>query len=431
MRKPWKYGINALIGLIAGFVLYQFIVFEGYTYLTAIHGISGLEESAIGITGFKFIGFIVLILTYVFFNTGRMNKVNFNRISIYLILSVIGALVAALEFMFLSGRTVTYLAPDLEQYVQNNSFLFTNLAFIFIIAVILVFLGVFWILVNRKVRYINFLTKEVKEIKNKGFGKTIEVRGRDELAELCGSINDMSVELGRKIDNERKIEENKNELITNVSHDLRTPLTSIMGYVDLIKNMSHEDGERFREYVDIIDKKSKSLNKLINELFEYTKLNSHDIKLNYSEVDLGSLLEQLAGEYMVMFKRQTLELQCNIPSEDIVIQADVGKIVRAIENLFINAGKYSIRNTTVSLNLQRQDGYAVISLANKTESISDSEINNLFERFYKADKSRKKSDSTGLGLSIVKRIVELHGGRAEAALNNGIIEFKVKLPINN
>lgn len=290
-------------------------------------------------------------------------------------------------------------------------------------------IGVFTAFVNRKVKYIKYLTEEVKVIKDEGFGKTIEVRGEDELAELCYSINEMSMELRKKIDNEKKIEQNKNELITNVSHDLRTPLTSIIGYVDLVKKNGFQDEDKFNEYMEIIDERAKSLNKLINELFEYTKLNSHDLKLNYSSVELGSLIEQIIGEYAVIFKREGLDLISEIGNKDIFTELDIEKMVRVLENLLTNARKYSVKNSTVKVKLYEENKEAIISVENETENISENDLGNLFERFYKADKARKESDSTGLGLSIVKKIVELHEGKVEVALNNKIITFKVVLPL--
>ena len=306
-----------------------------------------------------------------------------------------------------------------------------NMIYIVVLLGIAVFLLVFTLFVNKKVKYIKFLSSEVKVIKDEDFGKTIEVRGQDELAELCSSINNMSLELREKIDNEKKIEQNKNELITNVSHDLRTPLTSILGYVDLLKQNGFEDKEKFVEYISIIDERSKSLNTLINELFEYTKLNSHDIKLNYSTVEICSLVEQLSGEYSLIFKKEGLELISEIPEEDIFVDIDIQMIVRALENLLINAKKYSVRNSQVLVKLLQESNDIVISVENKVENISQDDLDNLFERFYKVDKARKTGDSTGLGLSIVKRVVELHKGLVKAELINGVIKFKIILLVQN
>ena len=416
-----------------GILFATMIMVEGYVILASREMANGLvyEIAAKDLSIFKIIAVLVFMVTIILFNTRKIKSMNLNKIGIYLILSVIGALIAAIEFIALGMTCVVKFMPDVTSYVTENYLLAMNMIYIVVLLGIAVFLLVFTLFVNKKVKYIKFLSSEVKVIKDEDFGKTIEVRGQDELAELCSSINNMSLELREKIDNEKKIEQNKNELITNVSHDLRTPLTSILGYVDLLKQNGFEDKEKFVEYISIIDERSKSLNTLINELFEYTKLNSHDIKLNYSTVEIGSLVEQLSGEYSLIFKKEGLELISEIPEEDIFVDIDIQMIVRALENLLINAKKYSVRNSQVLVKLLQESNDIVISVENKVENISQDDLDNLFERFYKVDKARKTGDSTGLGLSIVKRVVELHKGLVKAELINGVIKFKIILLVQN
>ena len=426
-------GINLILGVLMGILFATMIMVEGYVILSSREMANGLvyEIAAKDLSIFKIIAVLVFMVTIILFNTRKIKSMNLNKIGIYLILSVIGALIAAIEFIALGMTCVVKFMPDVTSYVTENYLLAMNMIYIVVLLGIAVFLLVFTLFVNKKVKYIKFLSSEVKVIKDEDFGKTIEVRGQDELAVLCSSINNMSLELREKIDNEKKIEQNKNELITNVSHDLRTPLTSILGYVDLLKQNGFEDKEKFVEYISIIDERSKSLNTLINELFEYTKLNSHDIKLNYSTVEICSLVEQLSGEYSLIFKKEGLELISEIPEEDIFVDIDIQMIVRALENLLINAKKYSVRNSQVLVKLLQESNDIVISVENKVENISQDDLDNLFERFYKVDKARKTGDSTGLGLSIVKRVVELHKGLVKAELINGVIKFKIILLVQN
>lgn len=426
-------GINLILGVLMGILFATMIMVEGYVILASREMANGLvyEIAAKDLSIFKIIAVLVFMVTIILFNTRKIKSMNLNKIGIYLILSVIGALIAAIEFIALGMTCVVKFMPDVTSYVTENYLLAMNMIYIVVLLGIAVFLLVFTLFVNKKVKYIKFLSSEVKVIKDEDFGKTIEVRGQDELAELCSSINNMSLELREKIDNEKKIEQNKNELITNVSHDLRTPLTSILGYVDLLKQNGFEDKEKFVEYISIIDERSKSLNTLINEFFEYTKLNSHDIKLNYSTVEICSLVEQLSGEYSLIFKKEGLELISEIPEEDIFVDIDIQMIVRALENLLINAKKYSVRNSQVLVKLLQESNDIVISVENKVENISQDDLDNLFERFYKVDKARKTGDSTGLGLSIVKRVVELHKGLVKAELINGVIKFKIILLVQN
>lgn len=431
MIKPKKIRINIILGILVGFLLSEIIIGEGYAILVARQ-----QNGSINLSMFykeeaflKVLAFCVFIATIVIFNTDKFKKINFNKLSIYLILTTLVAIVMGVQIVMGIVIIVAKVSPNIFQYISNNYFISVNSAYLALILGIGTFLFVFLVLVNRKVKYIKFLTREVKRIKDNGFGKTIEVRGNDELSELCQSINSMSLELGEKIKNEKLIEKNKSELITNVSHDLRTPLTSIIGYVDLLKRNEFENKEKFHEYIEVIDERTKSLNRLINELFEYTKLTSHDIKLNYSKVEVGALVNQLVGEYIPILNKASLELYKDITNKDIFINADIEKLVRVLENLLTNAKKYSVKNSTIRVKVYEENDYAVISISNKTENISEDELDNIFQRFYKIDKARKEQDSTGLGLSIVKRIVELHNGIIKANLEHNIIEFKVMLPL--
>lgn len=423
--------MNLILGVLVGFLLSQIIIGEGYAILVANQqsGNIDLGLPVEGVNFFKVLALVVFLATIIIFNTKKFRNINFNKISLYLILTIIVSIIAGVEIVIITISIIFKVCPNLIEYIANNYFIAINSGYMLFFLGVGTFLFVFLVLVNKKVKYIKFLTREVKVIKYNGFGKTIEIKGKDELAELCESINNMSLELREKIDNEKVIEKNKNELITNVSHDLRTPLTSIIGYVDLLKKNGFKDKKKFDSYIGVIDERTKSLNKLINELFEFTKLNSHDIKLNYSNVEIGSLIEQLVGEYIPIFNKEGLEIYKDIVDKDIFINVDIEKIVRVLENLLTNAKKYSIKNTKVLVRMLEENDYVVISVANRAENISRGDLYNIFERFYKVDKSRKEQDSTGLGLSIVKRIVELHNGDIKIDLKDDIIEFNVMLPL--
>ncbi|WP_304406590.1 cell wall metabolism sensor histidine kinase WalK, partial [uncultured Clostridium sp.] len=186
--------------------------------------------------------------------------------------------------------------------------------------------------------------------------------------------------------------------------------------------------EKFDEYIWIIDEKAKGLNKLINELFEYTKLSNYDVKLNYNNINLCELVDQIFGEYILIFKEANLSLEKYLPKEDVFINVDIEKMVRVLENLLINAKKYSVKNTKVSLRLFEENNNVIISVTNKSENISNEDLENIFERFYKIDKARSDLESSGLGLNIVKRIVELHNGLVKVELNDDFITFSIILP---
>ncbi|MDU5108550.1 ATP-binding protein [Clostridium sp.] len=423
-----KIKYNLILGVLIGFVLAQLVIFEGYAILS-------LKENGVGIISinlqnqdivyFKILAIILFLATIVIFNTKRFRKINFDKISIYLILVVLISIITAIEGTILLSTIVIRIFPNIMNYLGVNDFFSINMAYLFFFIVIAIFLITYVLLVNRKVKYIKFLTNEVKIIKEEGFGKTIKVKGDDELAELCMSINDMSLELGEKIENEKKIEKNKNELITNISHDLKTPLTSIVGYLELLNNKEVDENIR-DEYISIVYNKSLRLKSLVNELFEYTKLASNDIKLEKNIVNIAMLLNQAVGESIIRFSEKNMEVILDNPYNEVLCSIDAVNILRVFENLINNAEKYSDPYSKFKVSLKTIDKKILISFINECENIEEEDLERLFERFYREDKSRNK-DGTGLGLAIVKRIIDLHEGNITAEKIGKDIKFDIIL----
>lgn len=358
-----------------------------------------------------------------------MKKKIVSKISVQLIFAVAISFIVSLLWAILVSQYVY------SYYLLNQSEFSTgryNIVNLTLLAVeISIFVLVFLILINRKIKYIKYSSLMVKDIANGNLGATLEIKGSDELAELCMSINSMSKELKKKFDNERQMEEVKNELITNVSHDLRTPLTSIVGYVDLLRKKEYKSKEQFDEYIDTIYNKSKGLQMLINELFEYTKLATPGIKVNKNNIDLSGLLRQLIGEYIPIFNREGITFKIDIPEQDIIVSIDIEKMVRVLDNILINAKKYSVKPSDILVKLHNRNNKAVVSVSNRADEIPIENLNMLFEKFYRVDTSRTNNDGTGLGLAIAKRIVELHDGKIWAEYKAGIITFFVELDVQD
>uniref|UniRef100_UPI00389AD06B sensor histidine kinase n=1 Tax=Bacillus mycoides TaxID=1405 RepID=UPI00389AD06B len=305
-----------------------------------------------------------------------------------------------------------------------------NLALLFLFAfAIFNFIIIFLILVRKKIVYLKLISDNVNDIANGKLGLTIGIKGKDELTQLAQNINYMSKELENTFEQERRLERTKNELITNVSHDLRTPLTSIIGYIDLLKRGQYNSKTQLQEYLETTYSKSQRLKYLIDELFEYTRLSGIDAKLNFNEVDLSGLLEQIVGEYIPIFEKESLIVQKSIMEETIPIFMDVEKMVRVYENLFMNAIKYSMKPSELSVCLELIGNKAILKVSNKVEKPPVSDPNKLFERFFRGDKARKNDKGNGLGLAISKRIVELHHGNIHAEYKEGWISFIVEHPI--
>lgn len=430
MIKIKKPSNNLVLGIIVAYILSLAIIGEGswIIYLFVADKVA-INEGLI-----RIVSIIVAILVFVFI-IRKFKKLKSDKLNLYFISSIIVSLFITIQVftigVYLMGTFVRQFdIARLTKFWETSlgTFILGNFILLSLIGLIGVFLISFIFFINRKVKYIKYITREVKKIEAEGFGKTIDVKGNDELSELSQSINRMSSKLKEQIEKERLIERNKNELITNVSHDLRTPLTSINGYVDLLKENEFKDKKKFDEYIAVVDRRSKGLTTLVNELFEYTTLNSSDIKLNFDYVDIVTLVSHIANEYSVIFERSGLKLERNIINKEIFMELDVDKMVRVFQNLLSNANKYSLENSTVTLSLKEEESSIIISISNSTVEITEEDVPNIFSRFYKADKSRSEQDSSGLGLSIAKRIVELHGGSISANLSNNLITFKINVP---
>ena len=306
-----------------------------------------------------------------------------------------------------------------------------NIGFIIFIIASCLFFMVFFALTKCKTDYICMITKKIKEIEENGFGNTVEVIGEDELAELCRSINHMSKELYDKEIKEKDIERRKNELITNISHDLRSPLASVIGYVGLLKQERVTE-EQYKEYINVIERRLYGLNAMANELFELVKLDSPGSGLNYEETDICVLLKHMASEYTILFSQRGLYLKTGILEEKCIVNADVAQFARAVQNLLDNAGKYTadgIVNINTYIESTCRGKVIFISVSNKVKDVAKIKLDSLFERFYKGDTARGDIESSGLGLAITKKIIELHGGRISADINGENIYFIVEMPV--
>ncbi|MED0906364.1 sensor histidine kinase [Bacillus nitratireducens] len=347
-----------------------------------------------------------------------------------IIIKLLGAV--AVSFFISFGFTILnfLFITTIERNYHIFSMFEFNFVMLFLFAfAIFTFIVIFLILVRKKIVYLKRISDNVNDIANGKLGLTIEIKGKDELTQLAQNINYMSKELEDTFEQERRLERTKNELITNVSHDLRTPLTSIIGYIDLLKRGQYDSETQLQEYLETTYLKSKRLKYLIDELFEYTRLSGIDAKLNFNEVDLSGLLEQIVGEYIPIFEKESLIVQKSITEETIPIFMDVEKMVRVYENLFMNAIKYSMKPSELSVCLELIGNKAILKVSNKVEKPPVSDPNKLFERFFRGDKARKNDQGNGLGLAISKRIVELHHGNIHAEYKEGWISFIVEHPI--
>lgn len=302
--------------------------------------------------------------------------------------------------------------------------------FTLVIMAIMLFLLYLLLLQMRQFRYFRDVSRSVRYIADGNFNYQVPVRQKNELGDLASYINYLVHKLQISLDEERLAEQTKSDLITNVSHDLRTPLTSIIGYLGLIEQDRCRDEVELRQYVHIAYEKSKRLNVLINDLFDYTKMRYETSPQRIHTFNLTELLGQLLVQYRVPLEQAGLTGALHAPSGKLPITGDSDKIVRVFENLLANAIHYGKDGGKVDLHASAEEGEAVVEVVNYGEMIPSVDLPHLFDRFYRVDKARGLgSGGSGLGLAIAKSIVEQHGGKIAAASDPFLTSFQVRLPL--
>ena len=250
-----------------------------------------------------------------------------------------------------------------------------------------------------------------------------------EFREFCGSLNNISAGMQNAVDEKMKSERMRTELITNVSHDIKTPLTSIINYVDLIKKEQPED-EKIKEYVAVLDRQSSRLKKLIEDLVEASKASSGSLKVELSECDAGVLLSQTVGEFDERLKKAELTPVLTVPDMPVKIMADGRHLWRVLENLTGNVCKYSLPGTRVYMDLTVRNGKAVITFKNISKYPLNISGDELMERFVRGDTSRN-TEGSGLGLSIARSLTELQGGDMKIDIDGDLFKATLKFDLIN
>lgn len=244
------------------------------------------------------------------------------------------------------------------------------------------------------------------------------------------SVNALVDTITQAMQEERASEKSKDELITNVSHDLRTPLTSIIGYLGLIEDHQYQSEEDIVKYSHIAYDKAKQMKNLVEDLFEYTKVQQHGAPVNLMTVDLGQLLEQVGASFELEADKKGMAINVSCEPTPLSITANPEKLGRLFSNLVANALKYGHGASYIHLTAKQLGEKVVITVADDGEKIPAESVKHLFERFYRVESSRNKATGgTGLGLAIVQSIVELHHGSVTARSDDQETAFVVTLPV--
>lgn len=301
----------------------------------------------------------------------------------------------------------------------------------YVLVGILIFAVTFMILQEKSIAYISRISDAIRNISEGDLNTSVEVIGDDEFSSMAENLNKMVEDIRRLMDKERESERTKNELITNVAHDLRTPLTSIIGYLELLSGKVTLPPDMQKKYIDIAYSKAKRLEKLIEDLFGFTKLNYGKLSMHVSKVDIIKLLSQLLEEAYPNFadKNLSYELQSNVPAK--IITADGNLLARLFDNLINNAIKYGADGKRVLVQVHADETIVKVSVTNYGYVIPAEELPLIFDKFYRVEQSRSThTGGTGLGLAIVKNITDMHGGTVDVKSDlNGTV-FTVTLQVD-
>ena len=316
---------------------------------------------------------------------------------------------------------------DFELFGQNFHW---GLVVLLIFVSVVIFVFIFHLLTRKMSAYIEEITASIQRIAQGDFSSTVEVKYDNEFSIIARNLNIMASDLYELKTKERETENTKNELITNVAHDLRTPLTSIIGYLDILNGGGELPQEAKKKYLQIAYDKSKRLEKLINDLFSFTKLEYGNMPIKTALIDVVKLLGQQVDEFYPSFEENGLECEFKTYIQSAPVLADGDMLARAFENLISNAVKYGKDGKVIRVTAKREGDEVKIMIVNYGTIIPQEDLPYIFDRFYRVEQSRQESTGgTGLGLSIAKSIIEKHGGRIQARSSMAGTAFEVYLKI--
>ena len=349
-----------------------------------------------------------------------------NRVIVRFAVSCFIWLAAVLSVFFLAWfictRFIWYGSDPLYRFfklLENNSIIIIALT----VSVGMFISAIFFI--KRALMYLNNMVDAAKSLSHPD-DEPIELP--EELSDIQNELNLAREQALRNIDAANEAVQRKNDLIMYLAHDLKTPLASVIGYLNLLRDEGQISDELREKYLSISLAKAERLEELINEFFEIARFNLSTVTLEYGKINLTRLLEQLTFEFKPMLKEKNLICALNV-SEDIMLRCDADKISRVFDNLLRNAVIYSYENSEIEITAELREDDVKITFVNSGNTISEEKLERIFEQFYRLDAARSTRGGAGLGLAIAQQIIQLHGGQITAKSERDRIEFEVTLPV--
>lgn len=328
--------------------------------------------------------------------------------------------------IFIIKRSVVFGPNHFQLWSWENVFIsFLGLADILV---------VWWRLIRRyRQMQLHHIIDELHYIASGHFDHRVPFRVTGDVQRVVDSVNALVDSVIHSMDEERAIEKSKDELITNVSHDIRTPLTSIIGYLGLIEDKQYHSQADLLKYTHTAFLKSKQMKSLVEDLFEYTKVRQTDTPLSLTNIDLAAMLEQLAASFELEAQKKGMTIGASSTPSVLMMEADPEKLVRIFNNLVANALKYGDGGKQINLIAKQiNDNELEVRVTNDGPKIPKESLSMIFERFYRVEESRsKETGGTGLGLAIAQSIVALHGGYIYVESDDDLTSFVIHLPVKH
>ncbi|WP_340027665.1 HAMP domain-containing sensor histidine kinase [Paenibacillus sp. FSL H7-0940] len=303
-----------------------------------------------------------------------------------------------------------------------------DIYFFLLLFIPLAILFFFWF-TKPYVTYFKDISTGISHLANGDFQHRVQISSKDELGTIAEDVNLASEKLREAVERGDFAENSKDQLVVNLAHDLRTPLTSVLGYLDLLMKDEHLTEEQVRHFTSIAFTKSQRLEKLIDDLFEITRMNYGRLPINKTQLDLSELLKQMNEEIYPVFEKNKLVARLKIDT-DLTISGDGELLARVFENLLINAARHGKDGMYVDINGYRDAEQIIIQVINYGGHIRPEELPHIFDMYYTGDRARTPQDGgTGLGLFIARNIVEQHDGTISAQSDVVRTLFEVRLPV--
>ncbi|MDM5188123.1 HAMP domain-containing sensor histidine kinase [Bacillus sp. DX4.1] len=336
---------------------------------------------------------------------------------IVFICSIVLATICIVLFQSVIANTYGDVAKLEEKY-----------SFIYFV-IFLVFTSLFFFLFSKNMmRRLEQINQNVKEISMGNLEVHIQTVKNDEIGELAANINGMTKNLKESIEKEKTAQRMKNELISNISHDLRTPVTSLIGYVDLVERNLDTNREACDQYVAVLKRKSYELKDQIDDLLEYCHINYREIQLHKEVIGVKQLLEQIMIDFVPQLEetKMNFDIECN---QNLQIEADISLIVRLMQNVISNSISYGKTGKKIDIQILQEEMSIVIKIKNYGERIPEEDLPHVFENFYRGEKSRSThTGGKGMGLAIAKSIAHIHEGDITVWSNKQETIFTIILP---